>query len=549
MRSSLLAVLLLVATLAGACGAPLPPLPPLPPPPLSAQPAAPITLRVQLGSEPLTLDPTLAGDVPSMALMEPLFVGLTRISNTTEEVEPALAESWSVSDDGLTWTFHMRPDAVWSDGTPVTAKDVVYSARRAAMPEMASPYAYVLYNIKNAKAINQSARGAYNLETLGVTALDDHTVQFTLNAPAPYFASIVSLPVLRPLPAWAIENHGIGWTAPANIVTDGPYRLVERSPNKRYVFAKNPTYYGADGVQIDRIEGKFYPSTDSALVSYEHGDLDVTDQLSLFSPDMLAKVRQDPVLGAELHVGPGAGTTYVGFTMTKPPFDNVLVRKAFSAAIDRDALARARGAATPATQFAPKGIFGAPDPEVGIGYDPVQARAWLAEAGYPDGKGFPPVTMQASSQSPAAAALRKMWQDTLHVDVTLDESKDGADFYNSLEPDTPLIYMPGLWVLSWYADYPDENNWVLEVFHCEDSPNQPRAACTRADDLAEAAGHESDPAKRRALYKEVEQMMFADEVRAAPLLHPGYSILTKPYVQRTYPTFAPIDWDTWKVHR
>ncbi len=148
--------------------------------------AAPVTVRVSTVSEPSTLDPNLAEDIYSITPIEQLFLGLTNLNNETGAVEPELAESWTVSDDGLTWTFNMRKDAVWSDGTPVTAKDVEYSVKRAVKPETASPYAYVLYSIKNAAAINQTAipTDTYDIDSLGVKAVDDYTVEFTLEAPA-----------------------------------------------------------------------------------------------------------------------------------------------------------------------------------------------------------------------------------------------------------------------------------------------------------------------------------------------------------------------------
>ena len=154
-------------------------------------------------SEPSTLDPNLAQDYFSITPVEQLYLGLTNLNNETGHPEPELAEAWTVSDDGLTWTFNMRKDAVWSDGTPVTAKDVEYSVKRAVKPETASPYAYVLYLIKNAAAINQTAvpTDTYDIDSLGVKALDDYTVQFTLEAPAPYFESISSIWTMRPYPA------------------------------------------------------------------------------------------------------------------------------------------------------------------------------------------------------------------------------------------------------------------------------------------------------------------------------------------------------------
>ena len=289
------------------------------------------------------------------------------------------------------------------------------------------------------------------------------------------------------------------------------------------------------------------------LALYESDDLDVAGENAASLPiEVLTRVRADPTLSAEFHEGPRASTTYVGFTMTKPPFDNVLVRKAFSAAIDRATMVRdVVGSGVPATQFAPKGIFGAPDPEVGIPYDPEQARAWLAEAGYPNGEGFPTVTYRYFSntlEEALAQALQAMWKETLNVDVQL-ESMEFPAFLASTAASVPVEEMPEMWRLGWGADYPDENNFVYEVFHCTDSQNRHRAECTQADELAKAAGRETDPAKRIEMYKQVEQMMFGDEVRVAPYYHRGFTILAKPYIQRAYPAFAPANWDTWRVKK
>lgn len=514
-----------------------------------------LTLRLATVSEPSTLDPNLAEDYYSITPIEQMFLGLTNINNETAAIEPELAESWTVSEDGTVWTFKLRQDAKWSDGAPVTAKDVEYSVKRAVMPETASPYAYVLYTIKNAAAINQTAipTDTYDIDSLGVKALDDYTVEFTLEAPASYFESISSMWTLRPVPSWAIEKYGDAWTDPANIVVNGPYKLTEWRPGEKLIFEKNPDYFAADSVQIDRVELSIITDQFTEVALYESGELDVAGEGAASLPaEEVARILADPTLSAEFHQGPRASTTYVGFTMTKPPFDNVLVRKAFSAAIDRETIVRdVVGSGVPATQFAPPGIFGAPDPEVGLGYDPEQAKAWLAEAGYPDGAGFPTVTYRYFSNSleeALAQALQAMWKETLNVDVQI-EAQEFPVFLASTGPNVPVEEMPEMWRLGWGADYPDENNWVYEVFHCTDSQNRPRAACTEADAKAKQAGIETDPEVRKALYAEVEQMMFGEEVRVAPYYHRGYTILAKPYVKRAYPTFAPVNWDTWRIEK
>jgi oligopeptide transport system substrate-binding protein len=551
----LLALLLMLLAVAG-CAAPA-----ATPSDASAPAAAPaasgeaLTLRLATVSEPSTLDPNLAEDYYSITPIEQMFLGLTNINNETAAIEPELAESWTISEDGTVWTFNLRQDVKWSDGNPVTANDIVYSVKRAVMPETASPYAYVLYSIKNAAAINQTVipTDTYDIESLGVKALDDYTVEFTLESPAAYFESISSMWTLRPLPSWAIEQFGDAWTDPANIVVNGPYKLSEWRPGEMLVFEKNPDYFAADDVQIDRVELSIITDQFTEVALYESGELDVAGEGAASLPaEEVARILADPALSAEFHQGPRASTTYVGFTMTKPPFDNVLVRKAFSAAIDRETMVRdVVGSGVPATQFAPPGIFGAPDPEVGIGYDPEQAKAWLAEAGYPDGAGFPTVTYRYfanSLEEALAQALQAMWKETLNVDVQI-EAQEFPVFLAGTAATVPVEEMPEMWRLGWGADYPDENNWVYEVFHCTDSQNRPRAACTEADEKAKQAGIETDPEVRKALYAEVEQLMFGEEVRVAPYYHRGFTILAKPYLQRAYPTFAPVNWDTWRIEQ
>jgi len=514
-----------------------------------------VVIRLSTTSEPTTLDPNLAEDYYSITPVEQMFLGLTNINNETAEIEPELAESWETSEDGLTWTFNLRDDVLWSDGQPVTAQDVVYSVKRAIMPETASPYAYVLYIIKNASAINQTAvpTDTYAIDTLGVEAVDEHTVQFTLEAPASYFLSISSMWTLRPVPSWTIEEFGDAWTDPANIVVNGAYKVTEWNPGESLTFVKNDSYVNAADVQIERVELAVITDQNTEVALYESGELDVAGEGAGSLPvEEVTRIREDATLGAELHEGPRASTTYVGFTMTKAPFDNVLVRKAFSAAIDRETMVRdVVGSGVPATQFAPPGIFGAPDPEIGIGFDAAQAQAWLAEAGYPDGAGFPTVTYRYFAntlEEALAQALQAMWKETLNVDVQI-EAQEFPVFLAGLKNDVPLEQMPEMWRLGWGADYPDENNWVYEVFHCTDSSNYPRATCTEADELAKQAALEPDQAVRKELYAQVETLMFQEEVRVAPYYHRGYTILTKPYVQRAYPTFAPVNWDTWRIER
>ena len=265
----------------------------------------------------------------------------------------------------------------------------------------------------------------------------------------------------------------------------------------------------------------------------------------------VTRILADPVLSQEFHQGPRASTTYVGFTMTKPPFDDVLVRKAFSAAIDRETMVRdVVGSGVPATQFAPPGIFGAPDPEVGLGTDPVQAAAWLAEAGYPDGEGFPVVTYRYfanSLEEALAQALQAMWKETLNVDVQLEARSSQS---------------------SWPGQV--QTFRLKRCQRCGGSDGAPtirtRTTGSTKSSTARTARivrvlRAPRPTRRQSrlrsrpilrcaeFYRDVEQLMFGEELRAAPYYHRGFTILTKPYLQRTYPTFAPENWDTWRIEQ
>ncbi|MCG2790134.1 MAG: ABC transporter substrate-binding protein, partial [Actinomycetia bacterium] len=187
--------------------------------------AAPITVNLNLGTEPPTIDPALATDPVSVNVIEQLFLGLTDYDDKTMAIIPELATSWKCSKDGLVWTFHMRNDVKWTDGKPVTAHDIEYAVKRTLDPATASDYAYVLYIIKGAKEVNNGE--IKDLNYIGVKAIDDYTIQFALNHPAGYFPCIAGMWVARPVPRWAIEKHGEKWTEPENIVTNGPYLLTK----------------------------------------------------------------------------------------------------------------------------------------------------------------------------------------------------------------------------------------------------------------------------------------------------------------------------------
>ena len=287
--------LIVTALLLAAAAANSPPLlagPPGPGPlapnvPPSPQPL--LTLDVNLGIEPRTLDPALATDTASVNVIENLFLGLTGLDEEGN-VEPELATHWTVSADGRTYTFHLRDDAKWvryipdtgfTVVRPVSAHDVEYGLKRTLDPRTGSDYAYALYIIEGAVALNTANPDALSEEELqalfdavGVRALDDVTVEFRLEWAAGYFPTIVSMWVARPQPREAIETHGDAWIEPQNIVTNGPYALAEWAHDRRMTLVKNPYYYDADNVQIDRVRLQMITASSTALAMYEANELD-----------------------------------------------------------------------------------------------------------------------------------------------------------------------------------------------------------------------------------------------------------------------------------
>ena len=503
---------------------------------------APVTLQWNLGGEPPTLDPSLATDTTSVDVIEQLFLGLTDFNDETMEVIPELATSWEVSEDGLVWAFHMRKDAVWSDGKPVTAHDVEYAVQRTCDPATASDYAYVLYIIKGAKEVNTGE--ITDLSHIGVKAVDDYTVQFALNQPAGYFPAIAGMWIARPVPRWTIEKYGEKWTDPENIATNGPYLLKEWKHEDEIVLEKNPDYYDADKVQIEKVQCLMIVEQSTAMAMYEDGKLDSVD-IPLVDID---RVNADPVLSKEKFIAPRLCTYYYGFNNTKPPMDNPLVRKAFSAAINRQSLIDyiLKGEQVPATTFTCPGIFGhiPPAEGVGIGYDPEAAKKYLADAGYPGGKGLPEVTLMfntSEDHAKIAQAIQQMWKEVLGVEVNV-VNQEWKVYLKTLSEDAPQIYR-----LAWCADYPDANNWVYENFHSTDSLNEIKWSNAEFDRVVEQAARESDPAKRYELYKRSEQILCEEEAAIAPIYFYTFVRITKPYLTRTYAPMGGEHFRDWRI--
>jgi len=524
----------------------------------SCQPAEKLAkeLNWNLGTEPPTLDPALATDTTSVLLDEQLFLGLTDFDDTTEaNVVPEIATEWSVSDDGLAWTFKMRKDIWWVHYDPaskkfekkrlVTAHDVEYGAKRTINPETASDYAYVSYIIKNAEAVNTGE--STDLDSIGVKAVDDYTVEFTLEQPAGYFPAIASMWVNRPVPRESIEQYGDLWTEPGNIWSNGPYALDTWEHENRIVLVKNPHFYSAKTVSIEQINMLMVTETSTAFAMYENGELDV----AAVPLEDMDRVKADPVLSKELYIAPALCTYYYGFDTSEFPVDNVKVRQALSYAIDRQKLSDTvlKGGQLPAWSFACKGIFGqvADNPDFpGITFDVAKGQQALADAGYPGGAGFPDTTLMfntSEGHQKIAEFIQGQWKEHLGIDVKLANQEWGV-YLNTLTEDPPAI-----WRLGWCADYPDQNNWVHEVFSTKGA-NRPNWTGPNADEftrLTEAAAAAEDPEERKKFYFEAEKLLCVDSAVIIPIYYYTSVRVDKPYLERTDQLVGGQHFDVWKV--
>ena len=533
-----------------------------------------VKLDTIIGTEPPSLDPSLATDTTSIFLIRQMFVGLAAFDEKANVI-PLLAKDWSASDDGLEWTFNLRDDIQWVHRDPntgefealrpVTAQDVVYGVQRTLDPNTASDYAYVLYVINGAEEFNTADPNAENFEDLkaavGVAAPDDTTVVFTLKEPAAYFPSIAAMWPTFPQYQETIDQYGNNWTEAGLIATSGPYTLREWNHGSDLMLEKNPLWVNAADVQIELFGGPIIQEQSTGQAMYENNELDIMGDPGWPVPLAdLDRVKADPVLSQELLIAPRLCTYYYGFVNSKPPFDDVRVRKAFAMAIDRQSLIDnvTKGDQRPAHSFAPPGIFGNVADDMSIGSflveanyaDQVsQAQALLAEAGYPDGEGLDILLMHNTSEDHAqiAQAVQAMWLEAFpKANVTI-ENQEWAVYLKTLLPESPDADKPNVYRLGWCADYPDENNWLNEVFNSKSGQNYAKFFNKDFDALVEEAAFEPDPAKRQELYKQAEDIFIDQEVAIAPIYYYTYVRLYKPWVT---PVISPVSGDPvaeWKI--
>ncbi len=478
-------------------------------------------LHVGNGAEPQDLDPHLVTGVPESRILSALFEGLTDVDPRTLEPIPGAAESWSVSDDGTVYTFTLRPDGRWSNGDPVTAHDFAYAWRRILTPALGAEYAYMLFCIKNARPFHEG--DLEDFDEVGVRVIDDHTLEVTLENPTPYFLSMqihyTWFPVHQPtIEAFGEMDHrGTRWTRAGNHVGNGPFKLDRWEPDRVIAVSHNPAYWNAAATGLEGVW--FYP-IDNALTEellFRQGRLHLTenvpvDKIEVYQRDTPEVIRIDPYLG----------TYYFRLNVTRPPLDNPKVRRALGLALDRDDLVRnvVRAGREPAFFYTPPDTAGYTS-EARMPYDPDKARELLAEAGYPDGQGLPPIELlynTSENHRMVAEAVQAMWDETLNVRVTLT-NQEWKVYLNSMQQ---LDY--GIARSGWIGDFVDPINF-LECFTTGNGNNRTGFSSPEFDALIEEARRTVDPEARLEFLQEAEHILMEE----APII-PVY-FYTRTYLQ------------------
>ncbi len=492
------------------------------------------TLRIALPSELDTIDPALIQTIPEADILEQLFLGLTSLDPETYEAVPALAKDWTVSADGSVYQFHLRQDVTWTDGLPVTAYDVVQTIQRNIAPDTDAPAASMLYVLKNGAAIHKGE--LQDVTAIGSRALDYFTVEFTLERPVVFFPMMLNAPVFRPLPSHVIEEYGEDvWWEPENIQTNGAYYLAAWEEGQVIILRQNLSYYAAEQVAIPELRYYIVHSPSVGMAMYLQDEIDILGGSYLAIPlNEISRIKNHPVLSQEYSNPPQFETVAYYFNTKRPPVDNVLVRKAIAAAIERQILVKlgTEGDKEPATTFTRPSILGsgAASEDIGIRFNPLQAKKWLTAAGYPDGEGFPDITLTFYPEHRLIAyPLKDFLKHYLHINVKLQEV--------SVEEYERLLYqssLPHIFVFPWFADYPDPNNFLHETFHPFHSPNVVGWDDTGFIELVEKAKVVRDPKKREALYQQAERIICEEEVVVIPLYYSTVPLLVKPRVKNWY---------------
>lgn len=565
-----------------------------------------------------SLDPAVVTGQPEGRLIDAIFEGLVHLGPKDREPRPGMAERWELSDDGLTYTFHLRKDATWSNGDPVTSADFVYSMRRFLDPLTLAEYAYQAWYLKNARRYGRGARGVevgdpvevelhtrpegalrfargkvvrgelvrvetdegYTEEELtdpetyvdrrtfvvsvegeeqrfrvagadddfadlasggakscrqllldfgevGFRAVDEYTVETVLDAPTPYWLQLLGFYPLAPVNKRCVETHGPRWTDPANIVTNGPYTVAFRRLRDRTRLRRFEDYWEADDVAFETIDALAVQSLTTALNLYETGKCDWVTKVS---PIIAREFMKADKRRADFNPGPQFGTYYYTFNVSRKPFDDPRVRKALILALDRDEiLSTACSVEDPARTLTPPGLpkYDAPMcPDTDVD----EARRLLAEAGFPDGQGFPKIEILYNFEEQhqtVAELIRKQWRRALGINVATRNEEWGSYLSSQRQLSYDVVRR------SWIGDYLDPNTF-LDLFVTGGGNNNTGWGDPEYDKLIRDAQFEVDAEERLAMLRRAEEILM-DRGPVMPIFYYATRDLVRPTIRGHYP--------------
>jgi len=522
------------------------------------------------------LDPGLATRQSQLDLSQNLFAGLTNFNPETNTIEPELASTWAVSADGRTWTFDLRDDIYWvrprsprpgskdlwsaSQVRPVTAEDVVYAVQRYCSRQVGNTMAFSLFLIEGCEAIYTTPEPTEaDMEVIGIEAINPTLLEVRLTKPAGYFLTLTSMPFFQPVPKDLVEEMGnewlnpagefsTGWQTPENLVTSGPFLPVSTQLDSQLVVLHRNPLWPEDldkPGNIDVININFVDNDTDAFAMWQERLLDISPLPTAERESFLERT------GSKVHTIPDQVLFYLGFNFNSGVFREVEVRRAFSAAINRQELVTelygGRGIVMRHATV-PSIVAAIPVDELGVGYSPDFARQQMAASSFRSCRLMPEITFLVSSADLSlrqAELIRDMWieeLDCLQESIHIEQVQFG-ELLVGTQPDADT--RPDLWELAWAPTFPDAKNVITDLLHCRDSENRQNRECSDADSLLSRAGSAVDSTERAGLYRQAESIFFNEtgSFPIVPLYIRAREIVAHDWIQFTPVAFGGQQWD------
>lgn len=481
-----------------------------------------------MSAEPESLDPTTNIYARGSLVMQNLFRGLFKINSKNETV-PALAETLNVSENGKVYIIKLKENLKWSDGTPITAEDFAYSWKRVLNPQVASRVAYEMYPIKNGEKYN---KGEVSVEEVGIEVVDPNTLKITLENPVPYFKQLLATPTYFPVKREVVEGAE-SWTKNAKTyISNGPFMVKEFKPKERYILVKNPNYVEANNVKLEELEIVFIDSPETEMGAYMNGEIDVAENLS---NDAKKRFENSP----EMNKSQRIGLMYYDFNTAKAPFDNPLVRKAFSMAVDRNLIIDKILQSTnpPAYGLVPPGILHGVQQDknyrdvVGNHFQEnvEEAKKLLEQAGYPNGQGLPKIkfiTTTSQTNKDIAQAMQNMWKKELGADVEI-VTFESKVYWGEMHAGNFDIGSDG-----WGGSYPDPMT-MMDIFETQNNIKNNRWSNLEYDNLLKENKSTNNQNLRMENFKKAEKIIM-DEMPVMPLYFYQAQYLVNPRIKGIY---------------